>query len=147
MKILVSACLLGKNCKYNGHNNKQERLLEFLNNYEVIPVCPEVLGGLSIPREPAEIRSKKVINKKNIDVTENYKKGAQLTLDIIKKENIKVAILKKNSPSCGYGYIYDGTFSHKLIKGNGITADLLNKEGIIILNEENYLEYFKDDYG
>ncbi len=141
MKILVSACLLGDNCKYNGGNNQNDELIDFLKNYEVIKVCPEVMGGLSIPRLSSEIKNGRVINTDNIDVTEYFKIGAEKTLEIAKKNNIKYAILKSNSPSCGCGKIYDGTFSHTLIDGNGITADLLSKNGIIILNENNYKKY------
>ena len=141
MKIMVSACLLGDNVKYNGGNNKNDELIKFLSNYEVIKVCPEVMGGLTIPRSPSEIRKKKVINKENVDVTYEYQKGAKKTLEIAKKNNIKVAILKKNSPSCGSNTIYDGTFSHTLIKGDGITSKLLKENGITVLDEENYQEY------
>ena len=143
MKILVSACLLGDNCKYNGKNNLNNDLINFLKNHEIIKTCPEVLGGLSIPRSPAEIINDKVVNQDNVDVTNNYQNGAIKTLEIVKKNNIQVAILKKNSPSCGYGYIYDGTFTHNLIKGNGITSKLLEESGVIILNEDNYQEYFR----
>ena len=141
MKILVSACLLGDNCKYNGGNNQNDELISLLKKHEVIKVCPEVMGGLSTPRLSSEIKNAKVINTDNIDVTEYFKIGAEKTLEIAKKNNIKYAILKSNSPSCGYGKIYDGSFSHTLIDGNGITADLLSKNGIIILNENNYKKY------
>ena len=143
MQIMVSSCLLGKKTKYNGESNRQDTLIDFLKDYEVIPICPEVLGGLPIPRKSAERIANRVVTCDNDDVTENFLNGALKTLEIAQKKNIKFAILKKNSPSCGYGKIYDGTFSHQLITGNGMTADLLAKEGIIILNEDNYQEYFK----
>ena len=143
MKIMVSACLLGDNVKYDGKNNKNDELIDFLKNHEVIKVCHEVLGGLSIPRIPSEIRNNKVINKDNIDVTKEFILGAEKTLEIVKENNIKLAILKKNSPSCGSGTIYDGTFTHTKISGDGITAKLLKENEIIILNEDNYKEYFK----
>lgn len=143
MKIMASACLLGDNCKYNGGNNLCKELKEFLKKYDVIKVCPEVLGGLSIPRLPAEVRDGKVINQNNLDVTEFYLKGARKALTLAKKNNVKIAILKKNSPSCGMGNIYDGTFSHTLITGDGITTKLLKENGIEVLNEENYKEYFR----
>ena len=136
--ILVSACLLGENCKYSGGNNKNHELLEFLKDYNVISVCPEVLGGLPTPRVPSEVVGDKVINREGKDVTDNFIKGAIITLDIVKKNNCKVAILKKNSPSCGYNGRYDGTFTSKIVPLNGITSDLLFKNGIVILNEENY---------
>ncbi len=146
MKIMVSACLLGDNVKYNGSNNLNNDLVDYLKDYEVIKVCPEVLGGLSIPRVPSEIKDNKVINKNGVDVTEEYYKGAYETLEIAKKNDVKIAILKKNSPSCGYGNIYDGTFSHNLVNGNGVTSDLLVKNGIKILNEDNYKDYLRSLY-
>ena len=141
MKIMVSACLLGDNVKYNGKNNKNEDLINCLKDYEVIKVCPEVLGGLSIPREPSEIRNGKVITKDNFNVTRYFKLGAEKTLKIAKENNIKIAILKRNSPSCGSNTIYDGTFSKTLISGDGITTKLLKQKGIIVLDEDNYKEY------
>ena len=138
MKIMVSACLLGDNVKYDGSNNKNTKLIEFLNDYEVISVCSEILGGLSIPRVPAEIQNNKVINKEGIDVTKEYLSGARKALEIAKKNNIKIAILKKNSPSCGSNKIYDGTFNHKLIEGDGITVKLLKENGIKVFDEDNY---------
>lgn len=142
-RILVSSCLLGKNCKYNGGNNLNQSLVDYLKNYEIIPVCPEVLGGLPIPREPSEISKNKVINKLGVDVTNNFILGAKKTLVIALKNNCKEAILKKNSPSCGYGTIYDGTFLSRKTIGNGVTAELLFQNGIVILNEENYLYFIK----
>ena len=142
MKIVVSACLLGDNVKYNGKNNYHEELSVFLKDYDIIKVCPEVIGGLSIPRIPAEIVGDKVINQAGFDVTNEYILGAKKTLEIAKKNNIKVAILKKNSPSCGCGMVYDGTFTHTLIDGDGITANLLKENGITVLNEDNYKKYF-----
>ena len=139
MKIMVSACLLGDNVKYDGTNNKNNDLIEFLKDYEIIKVCPECLGGLSIPRSPAEIVGNRVINKDNIDVTNEYLLGAEKTLKIAKDNDIKIAILKKNSPSCGSGKVYDGTFSHTLIDGDGITAKILKNNGIIVYNEDNYM--------
>lgn len=141
MKIMVSACLLGDNVKYNGGNNQNNELIVFLKDYEVIKVCPECLGGLLIPRVPAEIIDNKVINKEGIDVTNKYNLGALKTLEIAKINNIKVAILKRNSPSCGSGLVYDGTFTNKLKEGNGKTAELLQMNGIVVLNEDNYHEY------
>ena len=143
MKIMVSACLLGYNVKYDGKSNLNNDLVEFLSNYEVISICPEVMGGLSIPRTPAEIIDNKVINKDRIDVTKEYTLGANKTLEIAKENNIKIAILKERSPSCGSINIYDGTFNHQLIDGLGMTAKLLKENSIIVLNENNYKEYFK----
>ena len=145
MKIMVSACLLGYNVKYDGKNNLNNDLVDLLKDYEVITICPEVMGGLTIPRVPSEIKDGKVINEKSVDVTNEFILGAEKTLEIAKENDIKIAILKKNSPSCGYGTIYDGTFTHTKISGDGITAKLLKENGIIILNEDNYKEYFKGE--
>ena len=145
MKIIVSACLLGDKVKYNGESNKNQELIDFLKDYDVIKVCPEVMGGLPIPRDASEIQNDFVYNKKNINVTEYFNKGALKTLDIVKNENIKVAILKEKSPSCGSNYIYDGTFSNKLISGMGVTSRLLKENNVIILNENNYKEYFEKE--
>lgn len=136
-KILVSACLAGINCKYNGKNNENEKIIELIKEKDVILICPEQLGGLKTPRTPAEIKNNKVINKEGIDVTEEYQKGAQEVLKIAQKFNIKTAILKSKSPSCGKGKIYDGTFSNKLIEGNGITAELLKKHGIKVISSDD----------
>ena len=140
MKIMVSACLLGYNVKYDGKSNLNSELIEFLKDYEVITVCPEVMGGLSIPRVPSEIKGNKVINKDNIDVTNEFTMGAEKTLEIAKENNIKVAILKEKSPSCGSINIYDGSFSNNVINGQGITAKLLIENGIKVFNENNYKE-------
>lgn len=138
MKIIVSSCLLGNNCKYNGKNNYNPKLIDFLKQMEIIEVCPEQMGGLSTPRLPSEIKGDIVINKEGIDDTPFFQKGACKTLEIAKNNSCKVAILKSNSPSCGFGSVYDGTFSSKLKSGNGVTADLLYKNGIVILNENNF---------
>lgn len=136
-KILVSACLLGVDCKYNGGNNYNEKVIEYLKDKEVIPICPEIMGGLSTPRQPSEIIGDKVINKNNINVTKEYQKGASETLKIAKLFNVKKALLKAKSPSCGKGKIYDGTFNNILTSGNGITTNLLEKNGIEVLTEQD----------
>lgn len=132
--ILVSACLCGVNCKYNRKNNLNEECLELLKKGEALLVCPEQLGGLQTPRNPSEIRiidgETKVFMNDGTDVTENYKRGAEEVLNLAKKLNIKKAILKRKSPSCGCGEIYDGTFTNTLTNGNGITASLLLENGI-----------------
>ena len=134
--ILVSACLLGTNCKYNGKNNKNEKVLEYIKDKYVIPICPEVFGGLSTPRIPSEISDNKIINKDGIDVTKYFVDGANKTLDIAKTLNIKKAILKQKSPSCGCGKIYDGTFTNNIINGDGITTRLLKENSIEVITEE-----------
>ncbi len=145
MKIVVSSCLLGNNCKYNGKNNYCLELVEFLKNEQVIGVCPEQLGGLPTPRMPSEIKNKSVIRQDGKDVSVEFIQGAKKALDIAMKNGCKIAILKKKSPSCGFGEIYDGTFTSTVIKENGVTADLLYKNGIVVLNEENYKEFLKKE--
>lgn len=144
--ILVSACLLGVNCKYNGKNNYDATILNLLRSKGLIPVCPEQLGGLSTPRLPAEINhgdgvdvlngSAKVVTKNGIDVTEAFLKGAQETLKIAEELGINQGILKARSPSCGVGKIYDGSFTGSLVKGDGVTAALLKSKNIRIYSEE-----------
>ena len=138
---IISACLAGIDCRYNGKNNKNEEILKLVQEGKAILVCPEQLGGLSTPRLPSEIVSDnenvKVISNDGKDVTENFIKGAEETLKIAKMMGIKKAILKARSPSCGYGKIYDGTFSKTITKGNGITSELLEKNGIKIYTEED----------
>ena len=134
-KILVSACLLGNNCKYDGGNNKNDKVLEYLKDKEVIPICPEIMGGLPTPRVPSEILDDKVISKDGVDVTNSFIKGANEVLYLAKLFNVKKALLKAKSPSCGVGEIYDGTFTHTKINGNGITASALKDNGIEVLTE------------
>lgn len=137
--ILVSSCLLGINCKYSGGNNYQEKILKLVKEGKAIFACPEQLGGLTTPRLPAEIvykdNKRYVINKEGRNVTEEYERGAEEVLKILKEMNITKVIFKSKSPSCGCGQIYDGTFSNKLIKGNGITTQLLIDNGIEVLTE------------
>lgn len=139
-KILISACLIGDNTTYEGKNNLIPEYKALLEKYELVPFCPEVEGGLKIPRAPSEIKGDKVINKKGIDVTKEYLLGANKALAICEYLGIKIAILKENSPSCGSSYIYDGSFSHKLIPGKGTTTSLLVSKGIKVYSENNYLE-------
>ena len=138
-KVLVSACLLGIKVRFDGKSKANEELIEKLNNYEFLPVCPEVWGGLPTPRVPSEIINDKVINKDGIDVTDNYMRGAIETLELARKFNIKKAILKSKSPSCGKGKIYDGSFNGTLVDGNGITTRLLIENGIEVLTEDEFL--------
>ena len=134
-KILVSACLLGTNCKYNGANNKNSKVLEYLKDKEVIPICPEILGGLTTPRNPAERVGKRVKTNKGQDVTKEFLKGAEETLYLSKLLNVKKALLKAKSPSCGNKEIYDGSFKGNIINGLGVTAELLKENDIEIINE------------
>ena len=135
--ILCSACLLGIKCRYDGKDKLNKKVIELSKKKILIPVCPEQLGGLSTPREPAEQKGKRVITKSGKDVTQNFKKGAKEVLKLAKLFGIKEAILKQKSPSCGFGKIYDGSFSGKLIKGNGVTAALLKRNKIKIITEED----------
>ena len=138
-KILISACLIGLNCKYNGGNNENYKLVELMKEKDLIPICPEQLGGLKTPRASAERTQEKVLTKEGIDVTKEYQKGAEEVLKLAKKLNIKKAILKSRSPSCGIDEIYDGTFSHTLIKRDGVTAELLKKNGIEVISSDKYI--------
>ncbi len=146
---LISACLCGINCKYNGGNNLNPYFLELLADGELIPVCPEQLGGLPTPRSACEIRggtgkdvigaSALVINRNGMNVTSALLKGAEETLNLAIHANVDGAILKSGSPSCGSGAIYDGTFTHKMIEGDGVTAAMLKHHGIPVLNEQEFL--------
>lgn len=141
---LISACLAGVNSRYDGGNNENDIILRLVKEGKALLVCPEQLGGLPTPRAACEIvldknEERKVINKDGEDKTYNFILGAEETLHIAKKANIKKAILKAKSPSCGYGKIYDGTFSRKLIDGNGITAELLIQNGIEVFTENDLL--------
>ena len=142
--ILVSACLVGLNCKYNGKNNYNEKIFELVKEGKAIPICPEQLGGLTTPRKPSEIKyingERRVINIDGVDVTEEYERGAKEVLELAKKLNITKVILKDRSPACGKGKIYDGTFNGNLVEGNGILTDLLIKNNIEVISLEEYLK-------
>ena len=145
---LVSACLCGVDCKYNGKNNLNEKCLKLLREGKAILVCPEQMGGLTTPRIPSEVsgcskdiiecNKGKVLDKEGNDVSIQFIKGAEEALKIAKESGIKKAILKEGSPSCGSSFIYDGSFSSKKIKGEGITTYLLRKEGIKVISEEEF---------
>jgi len=139
MNILISACLLGEKCRFDGQSKGNEKAIRLKERYNLVPVCPEVLGGLSTPRTPCEIIEGRVISKDGEDRTESYKKGAQIALEIALKNNCEIAVLKSNSPSCSHNKVYDGNFSKTLIKGMGITAELLINNGIRVI-DENELE-------
>ncbi|SET50467.1 Uncharacterized conserved protein YbbK, DUF523 family [Natronincola peptidivorans] len=145
---LISACLLGVNCRYNGKNNEKPSILKSIGEDSFIPICPEQLGGLTTPRPPAEIQGgdgedvlegkARIINKNGEDVTEAFVRGAKETLKIAKCLEVSEAILKARSPSCGVGEIYDGTFSNVFRKGCGVTTAILKKNGIMIYSDEEY---------
>lgn len=135
-KIIVSACLLGCECRYKGDGCPNDAILEMAQNNEIIPVCPEQMGGLSTPRLPSEIVGDKIIMSDGTDVTEQYQKGAKTALYLAKTLKADYAILKAKSPSCGHGLIYDGTFTGNKIPGNGVTAKLFLENGIPVYSEE-----------
>ncbi|WP_320130092.1 DUF523 domain-containing protein [uncultured Sphaerochaeta sp.] len=133
--ILVSACLLGICCRYDGTDKTNENVCTLKKQYHLVPVCPEVYGGLATPREPSERKDGLVVSRSGIDVTLPFEKGAQACLKLAKLLDCKFAILKERSPSCGHGEIYDGSFSGKVIAGNGVCAELLLEHDIRILGE------------
>ena len=137
MKVAVSACLVGKNTKYNGKNNYNEAVMKYLLDKEYVTICPEVIGGLPTPRVPSERKDNKVINKIGEDVTINFFDGAQKEIEKLLKENINIIIVKEKSPSCGYKQIYDGTFTNTLTDGNGVFIDLALQNGFIIYTEKD----------
>ena len=136
--MLVSACLAGENTRYDGKNNEMQSLIEQLQQYyDLVLFCPEVAGGLGTPRIPSEIRGNQVINEKGKDVTSAFNAGAQEALRLCDFFQIKVALLKDGSPSCGSSKIYDGSFSHRKKDGMGVTAQLLSSHGVTVYNEES----------
>ena len=147
--ILVSACLAGINCRYDGKNSLNKAVCGLVAGGGAIPVCPEQLGGLPTPRAPAEIKAGcgagvldgkcRVINKEGLDVTGNFIKGAEETLKIAVMVGVKKAVLKSGSPSCGCGRIHDGTFSGRMAEGNGVAAELLIREGIEVISETSFI--------
>ena len=140
MTILVSACLLGENCKYNGGNNRSERVLRYVDGHEVITVCPEVLGGLPCPRKPVEWVGDRVLTKDGDDCTENFRIGVQRALEVIADQQVDLAILQSRSPTCGVKQIYDGTFSGVRIDGQGALAKALAAQGIPLMDAEDVPE-------
>lgn len=135
-KILISACLIGDKVKYDGRSNYNDKIKLLLEKYELVPFCPEVEGGLPIPRMPSERVKDRVKMENGRDVTKYYERGADLAVNICLYLGIKIAILKENSPSCGSHKIYDGSFSHKLIDGEGYTTEVLRKKGIKVISED-----------
>ena len=136
MKILISACLLGLPCRYDGASKPQLWVEELAQRHELIPMCPEQMGGLPTPRDPAERQGDKVISCAGKDVTKAYTKGAETALYFAKLNHVDFAVMKAKSPSCGKGLIYDGTFTGNKIPGNGVTVELLNANGIPVFTED-----------
>ena len=141
MKIMVSACLLGENCKYSGGNNLSPDLLRLLAGHMVIPVCPEVLGGLPIPRIPAEIVNGIVINREDVSVDGPFRLGAARALELARQEKPDLIILQSRSPSCGVKEVYDGSFSGKRIPGRGVFAELALRDGFRVMDVEDVLKH------
>lgn len=138
--ILVSACLLGVSCRYDGKSKPAKEVIALKDKYNLIPVCAEIMGGLPTPRIPCEIKNGRAINKKGEDKTAEYVKGAEEVLRLAKLFGCDTAVLKARSPSCGSGEIYDGSFSGELTAGDGICAELLKANGIKVLNETQISE-------
>jgi len=147
MKYLISACLIGDNCKYDGGNNLNGIAKKLYDSKLAISICPEELGGLSTPRVPAEIVNQRVISKQGIDVTKEFNLGANFALKTALDNNVKIAILQSRSPSCGSKSIYNVTFSGVLIPGEGITTKLLRENGIEVITIEDYIrDYYEKDF-
>ncbi len=146
MNILVSACLLGNPCRYDGKQKQNEAVLELRKSHRLIPVCPEVAGGLTVPRKPCEIVDDRVKTKEGIDCTGEYQKGASAALRLYKKFDCKCAILKHKSPSCSPLCVYDGSFSGTLDENkSGITATLLMQNNILVLSENELYKIPKEE--
>jgi len=138
LKVLVSACIMGENCKYSGGNNFNPRIAEFLSDKETIMICPEMLSGLDTPRKCAELVNGKVVDSEGNDVDECYRNGIKLALERIEHEQIDFAILQSRSPTCGVHQVYDGTFSGTLIKGQGLFAKELISRGYKVYDANEF---------
>ena len=145
MKILVSACLLGSACRYDGESRPHPLMEELCRRHQVIPVCGEIMGGLPTPRVPSERRGDRVVTRDGKDVTENYRRGAQEVLRLGRLFGCTTAILKERSPSCGSGSIYDGTFTGTLCSGWGVTAELLRESGMRVLGESQLEKLLREE--
>ena len=142
MKILISACLLGACCRYDGASKAHPLAAALAERHTLVPVCPEQLGGLPTPRPPAARRGGRVVTQSG-DVTEQYLRGAEETLKLCKLLGCEAAVLKERSPSCGRGQVYDGTFSGTLTAGDGVTAELLAAHGILVYGESQIEKLLK----
>lgn len=150
--IVVSACLLGRNCKYNGGNSRSQNVIDFLEGQDYVEVCPELMGGLEAPRPPAELLEGRVVDREGKDVSVEFRRGAEAALEAAlsaaeeKNQVPELAILKARSPSCGCREIYDGTFRGTLTAGNGMFAALLLERGIPVISEEEVLEELTEEF-
>ncbi|MBR3017663.1 MAG: DUF523 domain-containing protein [Clostridia bacterium] len=140
MRILVSACLLGVCCRYDGNSKPCQAVMDLGNENELVPVCPEQLGGLPTPRVPAEIQGERVVSREGRDVTKEYRKGAEEAARLCRLLRCDCAILKARSPSCGCGQVYDGSFSGALVPGDGVTARKLKALGVPVATEETLID-------
>lgn len=140
MKLMISACLLGAGCRYDGASKPQEWVRELAQKHSLIPVCPEQLGGLPTPRDPSERQGSRVMSKAGRDVTEQYRRGAEEALRLYRLLGCSAAVLKERSPSCGKGEIYDGSFTGTLVSGDGVTAELFSAQGIPVYGETQIQE-------
>ncbi len=136
-KLLISACLLGLPCRYDGESRRSVSIDELSEKYELIPFCPEIYGGLCTPRTPSERVGDRVVMRDGTDVTENYLRGAHGAVMLCRALGCSLALLKARSPSCGVGEIYDGSFGGILTEGNGVTAEHLINAGVAVVSEEN----------
>ena len=141
--ILVSACLLGISCRYDGRSKPDERVIALSEKYNLVPVCPEIYGGLPTPRTPSERVGEITLMKDGTDVTANYTKGAEAALALYRTLGCESALLKAKSPSCGKGEIYDGSFTGRLTERDGVTAELLAREGIAVFSENEIADMEK----
>ena len=137
MKILVSACLLGENCKYNGGNNYNAAVAEYVNGKEILPICPEMIAGMGCPRIPIEIVDGVLMDRNGNNVDDAMRKAVAQAMEMIRKEEIQCAVLQSRSPTCGVNQIYDGSFSGKLIPGSGVLAQALKDEGYKVVDAED----------
>lgn len=145
MTVLVSACLLGVPCRYDGQSKRHPLAQELCRRHRVIPVCGEIFGGLPTPRPPAEICGQRVVTREGADVTAAYRRGAEAVLELARLTGAEAAVLKERSPSCGSGAVYDGTFSGTLTAGWGVAAGLLREQGIRVLGESRLEELLRQD--
>ena len=143
MNILVSACLLGVRCRYDGASKPNEAVLRLMEEHTLIPICPEQLGGLATPRPPAERQGDAVSTRSGTDVTARYRRGAEEALRLCRLYGCEAAVLKERSPSCGAGAVYDGTFSGVLTTGDGVTAELLTAHAIPVYGESQLEKLLK----
>ncbi len=143
MKLLISACLLGTRCRYDGASKAHPLVEELAKRHTLVPVCPEQLGGLATPRPPAERRDGRVVTRDGADVTEQYRRGGEEAWRLCRLLGCQAAVLKERSPSCGQGQVYDGTFTGTLTAGDGVTAALLEEHGIPVYGESRIGELLK----